>query len=83
MRENGAFLKSFLIKRKRAGGKPPADSALDHNDRVGVISACKRKTKKSEYPEGYSDWSECNYRTWKNPVISMVLTQQARGFILN
>jgi hypothetical protein len=25
-------------------------------------------------------WSECNYRTWKNPVISMVLAQQARGF---
>ena len=24
-------------------------------------------------------WSECNYRTWKNPVISMVLAQQARG----
>ena len=23
---------------------------------------------------------ECNYRTWKNPVISMVLAQQARGF---
>ena len=26
-------------------------------------------------------WSECNYRTWKNPVISMVCKQQARGFI--
>ena len=25
-------------------------------------------------------WSECNYRTWKNPVISIVLAQQARGF---
>ena len=37
--------------------------------------------KKSEYPYGYSDWSECNYRTWKNPVISMVLVQQARGSI--
>ena len=24
-------------------------------------------------------WSECNYRTWKNPVISMVCKQQARG----
>ena len=24
-------------------------------------------------------WSECNYRIWKNPVISMVLAQQARG----
>lgn len=23
-------------------------------------------------------WSECNYRTWKNPAISMVLAQQAR-----
>ena len=25
-------------------------------------------------------WSECNYRIWKNPVISMVLAQQVRGF---
>ena len=25
-------------------------------------------------------WSEYNYRTWKNPVISMVLAQRARGF---
>lgn len=27
-------------------------------------------------------WSECNYRTWNNPVISMVCKQQARGFYL-
>lgn len=26
-------------------------------------------------------WSECNYGIWKNQVISMVLAQQARGFI--
>ena len=26
-------------------------------------------------------WSECNYRTWKSPVISMVCRQQARCFI--
>ena len=26
-------------------------------------------------------WSECNYRTWKNPVVSMGL-QQARGTYL-
>ena len=25
-------------------------------------------------------WSECNYRIWKNPVISMVCRQSARGF---
>ena len=24
-------------------------------------------------------WSECNYRIWKNQVISMVLAQQVRG----
>ena len=28
-------------------------------------------------------WSECNYRIWKNPVISMVLAHQARGFYPN
>ena len=26
--------------------------------------------------------AECNYRTWKNPVISMVCKPSARGFIL-
>ena len=25
--------------------------------------------------------AECNYRTWKKPVISMICKQQARGFI--
>ena len=25
-------------------------------------------------------WSECNYRTWKSPVISMIYRPSARGF---
>ncbi|MBM6921518.1 hypothetical protein H6A12_10155 [Phocea massiliensis] len=31
---------------------------------------------------GYSCpyWSECNYRTWRNPVISIVCKPSARGF---
>ncbi len=33
------------------------------------------------FESDYSDWSECNYRTWKNPAISIVCKQQARGFI--
>ena len=28
-------------------------------------------------------WPECYYKTWENPVISMVLVQQARGFSQN
>ena len=26
-------------------------------------------------------WSECNYRTWKNPVVSMVLYATSKGFL--
>lgn len=47
-----------------------------------------RKGEKGKKPTNWGnffggDWSECNYRIWKNPVISMVLAHQARGFYPN
>lgn len=44
-----------------------------------------RETKKENrsIQIGCSDWSECNYRTWKSPGKSMVCRLSARGFISN
>ena len=39
--------------------------------------------KKTEHPCGYSVWSECHLRIWKNPVKSTVCKQQARCFYSN
>ena len=49
--------------------------------KVAVSYALLRKPLKDTL--GYIEWSECNYRIWKNPVISMVLAHQARGFYPN
>lgn len=41
----------------------------------------RNKLKIGKFRQKLTDfWSECNYRIWKNPVISMVLAQQVRGF---
>ena len=42
-------------------------------------SAAKKKVRT---PFGIRTYSECNYRTWKNPVISMVCKPSARGSFL-
>ena len=43
-------------------------------------SAHKQKNPTISNVKSFYFLSECNYRIWKKPVISMVLGQQARGF---
>ena len=51
-----------------------------HNDRRFDMKNSEHIDAQRARKNVYWDWSECNYRIWKNPVISMVLAQQVRGF---
>lgn len=50
-------------------------------ERLTIDVHCFYNKKNRASITGYSAWLECNYGIWKNQVISMVLAQQARGFI--
>ena len=62
-----------------AAGPVWRGGAMDRADDVSFAISIKRRRSKADFAP---TWSECNYRTWKNPVISMVCKQQARGFYL-
>ena len=47
---------------------------------VCIIAISLLYIKSSEINDFRAFWSECNYSIWKNPVIPMVLAQQARDF---
>ena len=63
----------------------PLDCLCPAVARAGCLNPVTPWKTKSSFTRRWKSflWSECNYRIWKNPVISMVLAHQARGFYPN
>ena len=57
-----------------AAGRSWKGGARERADDVFFAIGIKRRRSKADFAP---TWSECNYRTWKNPVISMVCKRQA------
>ena len=84
----GSWREAFYFSRRSPPLRCTQRSALKQNIPAWRFTSgrdfCMQKTAVLSHFRStprWVKWSECNYRTWKNPVISMVCKPSTRGFI--